>query len=36
NLWATPGLPFVVPITFGYFVAVFFGDIMLRLVMAFI
>ncbi|NPV50164.1 MAG: hypothetical protein HPY60_03070 [Candidatus Methanofastidiosum sp.] len=36
NLWATPGLPFVVPITFGYFIAVFFGDIMLRVVMALI
>ncbi|NYT04486.1 MAG: hypothetical protein GKC00_07255 [Candidatus Methanofastidiosa archaeon] len=36
TLWATPGLPFVVPLTFGYFTAVFFGDIMLRLVMAFI
>jgi preflagellin peptidase FlaK len=36
TLWATPGLPFVVPITFGYFIAVFFGDIMLRLVMVFI
>ena len=36
NLWATPGLPFVVPLTFGYFVAIFFGDLMLRLVMLFI
>ncbi len=36
NLWATPGLPFVVPITVGYFIAIFFGDIMLFLVMALI
>lgn len=33
NLWATPGLPFIVPITFGYFIAVLFGDVMLRVVM---
>ncbi len=32
DLWVTPGLPFIVPITVGYFVAVFYGDIMLRLV----
>lgn len=36
TLWATPGLPFIVPITIGYFVAVIFGDIMLRIVMIFI
>lgn len=36
TLWATPGLPFIVPITIGYFVAVIFGDIMLRIVMTFI
>jgi len=36
NLWATPGLPFIVPITFGYFIAVLFGDIMLRVVMSLI
>ncbi|KYC45184.1 MAG: Preflagellin peptidase [Candidatus Methanofastidiosum methylothiophilum] len=36
TLWATPGLPFIVPITFGYFIAIFFGDIMLKLVMIFI
>lgn len=36
NLWATPGLPFVVPLALGYFVAIFFGDLMLRLVMLFI
>lgn len=36
DLWATPGLPFVVPITFGYFIAIFWGDIMLSLVMTLI
>jgi preflagellin peptidase FlaK len=36
NLWVTPGLPFVVPLTFGYFIAVFFGDLMLRIVIGLI
>jgi len=36
TLWATPGLPFIVPITIGYFIAIFFGDIMLKIVMNFI
>jgi len=36
DLWATPGLPFVVPLTIGYLVAVLYGDIMLKIVMAFI
>ena len=36
TLWATPGLPFVVPITFGYFIAIFFGDLMLKIVISII
>lgn len=36
TLWATPGLPFIVPITIGYFIAIFIGDIMLKIVMNFI
>jgi len=33
TFWATPGLPFIVPITFGYFIAILFGDIMLNIIM---
>ncbi len=36
TFWATPGLPFIVPITFGYFIAILFGDIMLNIIMYFI
>ena len=36
TLWATPGLPFIVSITIGYFISIFIGDIMLKIVMNFI
>ncbi len=31
QVWVTPGLPFMIPITLGFFVAVFYGDIIIEL-----
>jgi preflagellin peptidase FlaK len=31
NVWVTPGLPFMIPITLGFFVAVFYGDMITEL-----
>ena len=31
EVWVTPGLPFMIPITFGFFVAMFYGDMITEL-----
>lgn len=31
NVWVTPGLPFMIPITLGFFVSVFYGDLITEL-----
>ena len=31
RVWVTPGLPFMIPITLGFFTAVFFGDLIFML-----
>ncbi len=31
EVWVTPGLPFMIPITLGFFVAIFYGDIIFEL-----
>jgi preflagellin peptidase FlaK len=31
DVWVTPGLPFMIPITLGFFVAAFYGDLITEL-----
>jgi len=31
RVWVTPGLPFMIPITLGFFVAVLYGDMIFAL-----
>ena len=31
DVWVTPGLPFMIPITLGFYVAVFYGDLLFEL-----
>ena len=32
NVWVTPGLPFMIPITLGFYVAALYGDLITELI----
>ena len=31
DIWVTPGLPFMIPITLGFYVSIFYGDLITEL-----